>query len=83
MAIKTPPLPARQITDALPTDPVARALTAAQWAGDAKRLLNDLRHEAIYEATRTQPYEDVAEALGVGYSFINKCITLHLKSVNE
>lgn len=83
MAIKTPALPVREITDALPTDPIARALTAAQWVGDAKRLLNALRHEAIYEATRTQPYEDVGDALGVGYSFINKCITLHLKSVSE
>lgn len=58
-------------------EPLQRAVHARQLFDAAKAALSNARREAIFQATRDEPYESVADALGVSYVAINKAVTLH------
>lgn len=58
-------------------EPLQRAVHARQLVDSAKAALSHARREAIFQATRDEPYESVADALGVSVAAINKAVTLH------
>ena len=55
--------------------PLDRAIEADALATTLKRELARVRRTAVFEATRTKEWSDVAEALGVTESTINRLIT--------
>lgn len=57
--------------------PIERALSAATLADNAKSTLARIRRAAIYEATRSASWTDVAAALDVSEASVNKLIRLH------
>jgi hypothetical protein len=61
--------------DSLP--PVPRAQSAAALIQPAQQILGAIRREAIYEATRTLSYRDVAEQLDVKEGTINVAVSDH------
>ncbi len=77
----------RALADALTRlpeeEPLHRAVHARQLVDTAKAALSHTRQEAIYEATRAQPYEVVADALGGSTAAINKAVTLHRRRLRD
>lgn len=62
-------------------DPIERARQAKALIVDAQRVLADLQREAVYQATRSQSYAEVAEALGVSPVAVNLAVTNHRKTL--
>lgn len=61
-------------------EPVERARAAAALIQPAQQILGAIRKEAIYEATRTLPYQDVARRLDVKEATINVAISDHKRA---
>lgn len=63
-------------------DPIQRARVAGMLVDAATRQrVGKIRAEAIYQATRTRSWEQVAELLGTGVAAINKAIWQHRKAI--
>jgi len=58
--------------------PVERAKLARKLAHPARRILGEVGDAAVYEATDTMTYAEVAVALDVSKSRINNAVTDHL-----
>lgn len=59
--------------------PLARAEMAEEVAREMKSTMAQVRREAIYEATRTDSYEDVAKELGIAVETVRSTVKLHNK----
>lgn len=63
-------------------DPILRARVAGMLVDATTRhRVGKIRAEAIYKATRTRSWEEVAELLGTGVAAINKAIWQHRKEI--
>jgi phage-related minor tail protein len=63
-------------------DPIHRARQAKTLIVDAQRVLSDIHREAVYEATRSESWATVAEALGVSAAAINLAVSNHRKTLS-
>lgn len=62
-------------------DPIHRARQAKTLIIDAQRVLSDVHREAVYQATRTESWATVAEALGVSAAAVNLAVSNHRKTL--
>jgi hypothetical protein len=62
-------------------DPIRRARQAKTLIVDAQRVLSDVHREAVYQATRTESWATVAEALGVSAAAVNLAVSNHRKTL--
>lgn len=57
--------------------PVERAIESAALADEARSVMARIRRAAVYEATRSESWADVAGRLGVSAAAVNQLITQH------
>ncbi len=62
---------------------VERARMARDLIDEAKRVLSTTADAAVFEATRSMPYGEVAARLGDSVPTVNKAVTRHRKRERE
>lgn len=61
-------------------EPLEQAEQARELIDRAKKVLSRVRQNAIYDATRQEPWDAVADKLGVSTPTINKAVTGYLRT---